>query len=131
MAKKGQASMEAMIAIGVLFVIFFVMFMFYNQKNIDLNNTEIELTAKSECFKLSLAINNIFSLGENSQITLNLKNNITVEPEQKRIESESATCTIITNQVSDQSVLTGQRFTLLEGDITLSNDNNIVVIQHE
>ncbi|MBI4153118.1 hypothetical protein HY497_01225 [Candidatus Woesearchaeota archaeon] len=128
MKKKAQAGMEAMIAIGVIFVLFLGTYLMYMAKNSDVVRSQQQLNEREDCFKVANGITNAFTLGD-STIKATIYHELTVYPAEQRIETANAFCTFPLKAVYD-SALTLNSFTLQPGKITIENSEGMITLRN-
>lgn len=129
MQKKGQGGIEAMILIGVLMVVFLGVYLVYQAKNRAVLRVGQEIEERENCFQLANALTTIFVLGDTAQLTIRTAYEVSIDPQQQRIQSARAFCTFPMPTVISGS--SSQPFSLPQGKITIRNEQGEVHVQHE
>ena len=124
--KKAQAAIEAMIAMGILTLLFMVVYIVYAAKNDDTALSRQRLEESADCLSLATMIGSIFMLGDSSKVTMHIYHNLNVQPTQQRIESTHAFCTIPLNTIRS-SQLSVVPFNLTTGKVTLFNNQGVII----
>jgi hypothetical protein len=128
--KKGQASLEMMVAAGLILVIFLGVYLIYVSKYADISKTKNELNEREDCLKLINAITEIFTLGKSSEITIDIDNDLNVYPAQQRIETSKTFCTFSLREIYQNSSLIDSPFTLQSGDVKIKNVYGKVLVDN-
>lgn len=126
--KKSQAALEAMIALGVIFILFIGVYGIYLLKNSDVIRSRQHLEEREDCLKMANAITSAFLL-KDSATTITIYHELTISPSAQRIETEKASCTFPVKSVYDDA-LKQEPFTLQPGKITVENKEGMVVIEN-
>ncbi|MFH1828130.1 MAG: hypothetical protein ABH824_02600 [Nanoarchaeota archaeon] len=129
-SKKAQIGLEAIASISLLLFLFLGMYLIYLAKDTEIIVLRERLDEREDCLKLANTINNAYSLGDYVEITVQITENITIEPGQQRIYSENSFCTIPLRTISQNSSLTYDSFTLQPGNMTITNDNGLVIVNN-
>lgn len=124
MKKKGQAGIEAIMAMGILAVVLAVVYLIYTAKSEDLRQSKDYLLERGECLTLAAAIGNMFILGNSAEMNLPLKHLFTISPAAQHIESLHAFCTLPVPIVGTN----GKNPFNVTGKIQLENRGGIVQI---
>ena len=103
--KKAQVSHEALMVLGVIFFIFIIVLSIYFHKNADVLSSNQEIEERTECLKLANTISGIFYLG--GEMSLILYQDLTVFPEQQRIETEHTFCTLVLDNIAQNCLSNG------------------------
>ena len=127
--KNGQAAIEAMIAMGILALLFMVVYIVYSAKSDDTALSKQQLDESADCLSLSTMIGSIFLLGDSSKGTIHIYHELSVEPTQQRIESKHAFCTIPLSTVRS-NLLSTAPFNLSTGKVTLENNQGLIIISN-
>jgi hypothetical protein len=128
MKKKGQVSIEALMAIAILLILFIGIYAIYFTKSQELNLAQKEIKEKEDCTKIANLLTNTFILGENTIFITKTANNLTIEPQNKKIYSENSFCTLVTNQVYNDDSFLNQTFTIEKGNIRIENKERRVIV---
>ncbi|MFH1396545.1 MAG: hypothetical protein ABIG93_04055 [archaeon] len=129
-SKKAQVGLEAIVSVSLILFLFLGAYLIYYDKNADIIKSEQELNERAECFQLANLINNIYTLGDNTEITTKISQNMTIEPGNQRIYSEKSYCTFPLKMVSQNSTLNFDAFTLQEGNVSITNENGLVIVNN-
>ncbi len=120
---KGQASIEFLFTIGIVFFIFVFMFGYSFSKYKDVRDTEEIIEAKSECYKLANIILNTFLGGNTTKIGTSINYNASITPNNQLITiNDFVTCTIPINRTL--------KVNLNKGSIIIENKNNIISLEN-
>ncbi len=68
--KKGQISVETMVAIAIIIVVFAAFFTIGNMKENETKEKENYLEMKNDCMRVANVINNVYVLGDESSMTV-------------------------------------------------------------
>ena len=91
--------------LGVFFLIFMIVLSIYFLKNADVLRSNQEIEERTECLKLANTISGIFYVGGEVEITLD--RDLTVFPEQQRIETEHNYCTLALDNIAQNCLSNG------------------------
>ena len=119
--KKAFMTVEAVIFIGIIFLLFGASYVLYINKSIDLSQSRQELQEKADCMRAASALTAIHVLGNGARATIEIDNALILE--EQRIETNTTFCTfpVASNRT---------RLTLVPGNITIiANDGYIEVVQ--
>ncbi len=123
MKTRGQASIEMIFVVGMLFFVLLTILAFVFNKRIEINQQNRVVETKSDCIKLSNLIVNAFLSGNNTRIESTMNFDFFVDMESRVVTVDDfVTCTIPLNQTQDAA--------LDKGNITVENKNNIVVVSN-
>lgn len=75
---RAQVSLEMVIAISFVILIFMGFLVFYIQKNADLSNSQVLLLLREDCFRVSNALENAITLGDKTTIKLKLSSSVII-----------------------------------------------------
>ncbi len=114
-----------MVVIGVIFILFLGVYLIYSQKNGEVLHSQQELREREECLQLATAFVNVFVLGENAEITVAISYEMSVQPQQQRIQMENTFCIFPVSTVAHDG--SSDPFTLQAGAITVKNKNGVVI----
>ena len=126
MYKKGQVSHEALMILGMIFFIFIVVLSIYFLKSADVVRFNTQIEERTECLKLANTISGIFYLG--GQVDLTLYQDLTVFPEQQRIETEHTFCTLPLDNILYGG--SSEEFDLVQGNFIIKKSGDLVVINN-
>jgi GTP-sensing pleiotropic transcriptional regulator CodY len=121
-SKYGQVGYEALIAFGIIFILFIGTYMIYGEKSRDLIISARELEERADCLKVANAYTSIFTLGKESQMNITIYHNLTVFPSEQRIETENFFCTFVVPVVYYNGSRTNDTFTLIPGELRIINE---------
>ena len=119
--KKGQVSIELIVAVGALFLILLFLVGLSFNKNIELIRNKEYLDKRNDCLKLSSIILEVYVNGNGTIVRDKLEHAATLSPNSRLIEvqnDDSVYCTIPLNAMSD--------VVLSKGDIEIKNIGDFV-----
>ena len=122
---RGQISLEIIITVSLVILIFLGFFIFYIDKNREIKNLDEVLELRDECFRISNAIGNAITLGEGYSAELQLLQNTTMRLNEGTISIESEEGTDTTCSYRGD-VVSGT----YNSTINITNTNNIITIQN-
>ncbi|HLD88782.1 MAG TPA: hypothetical protein VI894_01100 [Candidatus Nanoarchaeia archaeon] len=130
--KKAQVSIEAMVAVAVIFAFFIVTSVFFSQKSNEVSATRKYLNQLEVCMKLSNVITDIYANGEGSDFLFYTSYaNISISNTTRAITIENegvlSSCRFPLMSVTN---LTSNNFTIQKGLIRVRNINSTVVINN-
>src|SRR3989344_4855628 len=106
--RKAQSSMEFMIAISIIIIIFFIILGVSLNKGIELNKLNKELKEKNECLRLSNLITYGLITGNNYTTIIDF--NMSIDPDNKIIRiDDKTTCTISTGAVNKVNLIKNKK----------------------
>ena len=123
--KRGQVSIELIVAVGALFFILLFLVSLSFNKNIELIKSKEYLDKRNDCLKLSSIILEVYVNGNGTLVRDNLKYNATLSPNSRLIEihnGDSVYCTIPLNAMPD--------VILSKGDIEIKNIGDFVNVEN-
>src|SRR3989338_10639783 len=120
---KGQISLEIIIGVSFVLLIFIFFLIFYLRESNNLKELDKSLKLRDECFKISNAIESTLTLGPGYNIKINSVNNITLLSGTISIRSSDGT-DVVCNYRGD---VTSGTYT---GEINIANINNNIIIQN-
>lgn len=123
--KRGQAGIEAVVALGIIFFLFIGVYLIYTAKNRDLSFSKKVIEEREDCLKLANAIVNTFTLGDSAEMTITTYHDLTVIPVEQRIETTKSFCTIPVKTIHENSDLT-----LSAGKIKLKNERSYITLSN-
>lgn len=121
--KKAQVSLEFILAVSLVLLIFIGFFLFYIDKNREIKRLDSELQLRDECFAVSNTLESALTLGPGYAAQLSTNNNIILEQGTIFIESLEgirASCSYRSNVYSGN-------FT---GTVMIENQENDIIIQN-
>ena len=119
--KRGQVSIEFIVAVGALFFILLFLAGLSFSKNIELIKSKEYLDKRNDCLKLSSIILEVYVNGNGTIVRDKLEHAATLSPNSRLIEvqnDDSVYCTIPLNAMSD--------VVLSKGDIEIKNIGDFV-----
>jgi uncharacterized protein (UPF0333 family) len=125
--KKAQVSLEFMFAIGLIVLIFLLIFYFTFERRMEINKTEKILADKEECNKLADVITMAYITQSNH--TFKLEKNATVSVTSQSITAGETEypCTFPINRVTNPE---GDVFSLSEGNVNANYANGLVEVKN-
>ena len=118
---KAFVTLEAVVFIGIIFLLFIGSYVVYVAKVRDLITSQREVREIGECNRVAAAITSIFLLGDGAEINLNISTPLTIEPAQQRIETNHSFCTFPVRRIF------GNGFT----STPLTTEESIKISRHE
>ena len=131
MAKKGQVSNEFLFSIGIIVLVFLMVWLITANKNADLKALRDIHDITNECHHLSDIITGVYVAGPGASYASTLGFDASVAAISRSVTIEGkhqVSCSIPVNQVMNGAGATS--FTLTKGAITITNTNNMVVLQN-
>jgi hypothetical protein len=123
--KKAQISMEAIAAVGLLFLVLLILIGIVVEKRVEIFKAERFIEGRTECIKLSNLISEAYVQGEGIIISDKIKFNASIIPESRLISvnnREEVFCTVPIFNIS--------KVDLIKGNIRIKNINNTVIIEN-
>ena len=125
--KKGQASIEMMFVVGMLFFVLLMILGFIFNKRIEINQQNRIVETKNDCIKLSNLIVNAFLSGNYTRIETTIDFDSSVNMKKSVITIDDfVTCTIPL-RYNDESLIA--EIDLDKGNIVVENKNNVVFLK--
>ncbi len=127
-SKKCQVSVEAAIAVGIIFLIFALMLFFAYRINTDKKTAEDAADMENECIRLSSIISGMYIAGEGSHSNVTVEHSILVENSSTifiRSEEMEVSCRCRV-PVTDSSSGT---FNITSRSISIVNNNGSVIMR--
>ncbi|PIN86407.1 hypothetical protein COV19_04975 [Candidatus Woesearchaeota archaeon CG10_big_fil_rev_8_21_14_0_10_44_13] len=127
-AKKSQASMEVVAAVGIITIIFIFMSFFAYDINRDRQSAEENSNLQSLCLKISGIVSQLYLSSPGTEVVLKLDNEMTVSSGRtisiisENIGSSCVSKTILTNGTSNS-------FRIGKGNSMFRNVDGAVVVQ--
>ena len=125
--QKAQAGLEVLMALGILAIIFGMIYVVYTFKSEDLLRSKEYLKERGECLSLATSIGNVFTLGNNAQLVVPLTYTFTVDPAGQRLESPHAFCTIAISTI--QQAGNGAVPFNVTGRVELQNKEGTIMVR--
>jgi hypothetical protein len=88
----GQAGLEGLIVLGVIFLMFTGLMLLYFAKNNDVLNSQSYLGEKKDCLALANTISTVFILGSGSSMEVFVEHDLTIYPNLQRINTDNSIC---------------------------------------
>jgi|SRR3989344_3909469 len=76
--KRGQAAIEILVSVGVVFLVFLSFLLFFGEKNSELVKKMKGMDERNECFRMSSMLTEISSVGDGAIIISRTNHNISV-----------------------------------------------------
>ena len=125
--KKTQVSIEIVIMIGVIVIMFILISIFSFNKRAEAKDTEDYLERRNECLKVSNLISGVYTSGDGTIVNANVKHVISVykdgiiEVEKNITPRDSVSCRYFGEIVNEGK---------FSGDIKLENLNGAILIKN-
>ena len=129
MLKKAQAATELFFAIGLILLFFMMMFLINSEKTQNITTIQRSSVERGLCQEISNAISNIYSKGDGSSVTLDLRDH-SVEfnrESQTLLVDDEYPCTIPITDVTDGTQNNVFSVSDIE-NLRITNINNVVYI---
>ena len=123
--KKGQVSMEAVAAIGLLFLVLLILISVVIEKRIEIFKAERFIEGRTECIKLSNLISEAYVQGEGIIINEKIRFNASIIPESRLISVKNQEEIFCTSPVFNMS-----KIDLIKGNIKIRNINKTIIIEN-
>ncbi len=125
--KKGQVGVEFIFTIGIIILIFLVMYAFTINRNTELERSRVELNKENTCLLVSSLITSAFVNGENIMIDVDVDNNFTInlthlDKDYKNLNVEDVKCLLGVNNVESVSIKSGL--------IRIQSQNNTISVEN-
>lgn len=125
--KKSQVSIEFLIAIGFILVIFILLLWLINDRRVEIRKTEQYMEERNLCLKISNLINGVFLNGDGNRVDIEVDYQVQVSNRTMYVGPDKVVCNFIPEDVSNS---TNRFFLLNKGNIRIRNDNGVVVIKN-
>ena len=125
--KKSQASVEFLLAVGFILVIFFFLLWLISERRAELRATEQRIAERGLCLKISNLINSIFLNGDGSRIDIETDYQAQISNRTIIVGPDKVRCGFITQDVYNA---TYEFFVLDQGNIRIRNENGMIVINN-
>ncbi len=124
MGKRGQVSIEGILVISVLMIVFLLALSFTFLRNSDIITTRAILDNQNDCRRVANAISQVKVLGDGSEARIYARPNITIISSSKLIitqdKKEKAYC-------SFEGIAT-YNYTNISGSLLVRNENGVITI---
>ncbi len=128
--KRAQVAIEGILAWGIIFLIFLGVYSFYIDKNDDLIQLEDKIKEHEDCLQIANLITGTLLLNDGTRLNLQLHTNISIYPEQQKIEVSEESCTVQINTISNSESLSQEEFSLSEGTVLIRNYQGWVIVEN-